>query len=242
MEAKEYEIMQKLEGEHWWFVARRKVIAAMLSQLNLPANAQVLEIGCGSGGNLKMLSQFGEVYGVEPNDKARASATAKGLAKAIEKAKLPAQIPFSDKKFDLIVLLDALEHIEEDTQALKVLHGSLKDSGILFITVPAFKFLWSAHDVSCHHKRRYNKASLRKVLADAGFKEHYVSYFNFWLFPVVLTVRMVNKLLGVKDQSDLKMPGKFMNKLLTGIFASERILIGKISFLFGVSLMLAAKK
>ena len=243
MEQKEYKIMSDIEGKHWWFRARRKIVSSMIEELNLSQNAQILEVGCGTGGNLAMLAEFGDVYAVELNKEAAKFAEEKKVAKSVIQAKLPQEVPYKDKKFDLIVFLDVVEHIEEDKETLKAINGILSDNGVLLITVPAFQFLWSEHDVALHHKRRYNKAQLKALIANSGYKTKYVSYYNFVLFPLVSAIRFMNNSLGIKsNESDSKMPGKFVNFILEKLFASERIVLGKFVFPFGVSLILTAVK
>ena len=243
MEIKEYEIMAKMEERHWWFVARRHIISSVLSKLPLPENAKVLEIGCGSGGNLEMLAKFGEVYAIEPNDEARERAKQKGLAKAIEKVEMP-NVPFMDERFDLIVLLDALEHIDDDKKTLEILQSVLKETGIIFITVPAMQFLWSEHDVVCHHKRRYNREGLNRIIEEAGYRVKSSSYYNTILFPIIGCIRILKRFVnfGNAEGSDLSMPADFLNNLLERIFASEAKLLEKFSLPFGVSLMATATK
>lgn len=246
MQAEEYKLMEQVEEKHWWFVARRAILSTMLKRLDLPPNAQIMEIGCGTGGNLQMLAGFGEVYAVEPNENAYAISVQKQQAADYTNIALP-QHPFPGKSFDLIVLFDSLEHMKNDREALQAIKPSLKENGTLFITVPAFPFLWSDHDVALHHYRRYTRGELHQIVKENGYKTTYSSYFNFWLFPLIAIIRLVQKYTdhGQSEQtarSNSMLPGFLMNKLLQAVFASERWLIGRIKFPFGVSLMLVATK
>lgn len=238
MDARIYAEMAALEERHWWFAARRKILGKMLASLRLPADAQILEAGCGTGGNLDMLARHGRVYGMETNAQALEFAAAKGTA-TIAAGRLPAPIPFSDQKFDLIALLDVLEHLDEDAAALDALRARLKPGGWLLLTVPAYPFLWSRHDELHHHKRRYVAGGLRGVIEGAGYRVQYLSYFNTWLFPMIAAARLAGA--GSGHSGDLAMPNRFINALLTKIFASERLLLGRIALPFGVSLLALAR-
>lgn len=256
MDARIYSEMAALEQRHWWFAARRKILDKLISTLSLPADAQILEAGCGTGGNLAMLARHGRVFGMEENAHALELATAKGAALAIPlkrrldaeslplvqiaAGRLPAPIPFTGQMFDLIALLDVLEHLDEDAATLRALRARLKPGGWLLITVPAYPWLWSRHDELHHHKRRYVAHGLRAVMEGAGYRVQYMSYFNTWLFPLIAAARLVN-LAGGKSNGDLSMPNTFTNALLTKIFASERWLLGQVALPVGVSLLALAR-
>lgn len=243
MDAAQYQQMAALEDRHWWFVGRRKILMTMLDTFTLPAKAQILEVGCGTGGNLAMLARYGEVYAMEMSAEARAHAGAKGIARQIAPATLPGDVPFAEKRFDLICLFDVLEHIEEDGKTLEILRSLLKEDGVLFLTVPAFPFLWSAHDEAHHHKRRYTKDLLLQTLVHSGYNPSTVRYFNSWLFPAVALMRSLRKRSkGAAASSDLTLPPRWLNAVLTAVFASERHVIGRLSLPWGVSLMTMARK
>jgi len=234
MDEQIYSEMAALEDKHWWFAARRKILGEQIAKLQLPKDADILEAGCGSGGNFNMLAQHGQVFAMETNAQALAFAAAKSSVQ-IASGRLPEAIPFADRKFNLIVLLDVMEHLDEDSASLRALRTRLKPGGWLLITVPAYQFLWSHHDELHHHKRRYVAASLRNVVAGAGLSMQYLSYFNTWLFPLIAAVRLTGS--GNKDSGNLTMPNKFINALLMNIFSSERLLLGRLSLPFGVSLL-----
>ncbi|MEH1970870.1 class I SAM-dependent methyltransferase [Nostoc sp.] len=240
MDFQMYQQMMEVEDKHWWFVARRSIIEEVIRKLNLPADAEIFEAGCGTGGNLAMLSRHGQVYAMELNEAARSFASDLQLGK-IQPGFLPNDIPFADKKFDLIVLLDVLEHVEEDTASLQALSAKLKPSGWLLITVPAYPWLWSKHDDLLHHKRRYMLHNLRQIVGDTGYHVHFVSYFNFVLFPLIAGVRLVQGLFN-KGGNEQSMPPKLVNQMLTFLFGIERYLIGRLFLPFGVSLLLLAQR
>lgn len=238
MDAHVYSEMAALEQQHWWFAARRKILDKLISTLPLPPDAKILEAGCGSGGNLNMLARHGQVYAMETNTQALALAVAKGAGQ-IAAGRLPAAIPFGDQKFDLIALLDVLEHVDDDAASLSALRTRLKPGGWLLLTVPAYPFLWSRHDELHHHKRRYVARDLRAISEAAGLHIPYLSYFNTWLFPLIAAARLARP--GEGSSGDLTMPSKLTNALLTKIFASERLLLGRVTLPFGVSLLALAR-
>ncbi|MEN9224571.1 MAG: class I SAM-dependent methyltransferase [Thermostichus sp. HHBFW_bins_43] len=239
MDPKAYEQMANLEEEHWWFVARRYILSRVIETLPLPSSPHILEAGCGSGGNLKMLSQFGKVWGMEKSELARSLAQARDIG-IIESGELPARIPFEGRQFDLIVLLDVLEHLEQDKESLQALSLRLKSTGYLVVTVPAYPWLWSSHDELNHHKRRYTRAQLLTVLEASGLKVYTLCYFNSFLFPLIAGIRLTQKIFRLQESRDLKMLSLWVNQLLTRIFAAEAYLIPKHSLPFGLSLLAVA--
>lgn len=240
MDAQMYQQMMELQDKHWWFVARRLIIEQVIQTLKLPESAEIFEVGCGTGGNLEMLARYGEVYGMELDETARLFASDFKLGD-IQPGCLPDDIPFPDKTFDLIVLLDVLEHLEDDTASLQALSQKLKPSGWLLITVPAYPWLWTRQDELLHHKRRYLRRNLQQVVGGASYRVHFSSYFNFFLFPLITGGRLLLTLLN-KNEDELVMPPDRMNQLLTNVFAFERYLIPRLFFPFGVSIMLLAQR
>jgi SAM-dependent methyltransferase len=232
--------MAQIEEHHWWFSGRRKIVESVIAGLHLSHDADILEAGCGTGGNLAMLSRYGRVFGTELDDLARQYAIDRKIG-TIEPGRLPDQIPFAPQQFDLIVLTDVLEHLDDDSGSLKALHVRLKPGGRLLITVPAFPFLWSRHDDTHHHKRRYLKQNLIDVVKGAGFAINFVSYYNALLFPMVAGVRYIKKSMK-NDTDDLGTPPELVNSLLRGLFSSERHVLGYLSLPFGVSLFMLAQR
>jgi SAM-dependent methyltransferase len=230
-----FDRMAQLDQTHWWYVARRRVLAAAISRIVKPSKpARILEIGCGTGHNFGMLGGFGPVDAIEVDDVARAMASVR-LGKAVGSAPLPALDGVADCTYDLIALLDVLEHIEDDRAALASIRTKLKPGGRILITVPANKWMWSAHDTVHHHFRRYNPASLAAVVSSAGLKLVYVSHFNTLLFPLAAGFRLLGKITG-REEADDAQPPAAINALFTSVFGLERHLIGQVPLPFGVSL------
>lgn len=239
MDSAVYDRMNDLEAQHWWFVARRQIIAALIGRTLDKRPARILEAGCGSGGNLQMLRSFGEVDAFEYHDPAREAAVRK-TGMTIPFGALPDTLPFDDA-YDLIGLFDVLEHIEDDVNSLITLRGRLAPGGKILVTVPALPALWSGHDVRHHHFRRYTKASLTKAAQQAGLKVTYVSYFNFFLFPLTVAARAIKRLTGSQVPDD-QMPAAWLNALLVRIFGGERHLLGRVRLPIGLSLAVVLEK
>ncbi|MEJ7934188.1 class I SAM-dependent methyltransferase [Sphingobium sp. AN558] len=235
MDRSAYASMSAQEEGHWWFVARRAILDSLIARRIAPRpGARILEAGCGTGGNLAMLAAYGSVDALEYDDGARRLATARGIAR-IEPGMLPGRIGFGEARYDLIALLDVLEHVDADRDALDALRARLAPGGRILLTVPAAPWLWSDHDVLHHHKRRYTLGSLTGVAQAAGLKIEAAGYFNSLLFPLAVAARMAHRLFGRKGGSDAQ-PSRPINGWLRRIFATERHLLGRVRFPAGLSL------
>ena len=241
MDRQAYERLAALEDRHWWFVARRQILADLLHRhVTLPVDARILEAGCGTGGTLSMLSRFGEVCGFEPDAQARAIARGKG-GYDIRGGSLPADLPFASDEFDLVGIFDVLEHVDDDVGSLQALRTMVRPGGHVIITVPAMPGLWSAHDVRHHHRRRYRRRDLVAAVLAARMSIVYLSFFNTLLFPVISGVRLIKNALG-RSTSDDVMPAQAVNRALTTIFGVERHLLTRLSLPIGVSLLVVARR
>lgn len=242
MDQEIYTQMRVVEDAHWWFNGRKRIVAQMIESLHLPKGARLLDAGCGTGGNLQLLARYGSVKGLEYDENAIRLARTRGVGEIMQAA-FPDKIPLVGETFNLVVLLDVLEHIEDDVATLRALGGLLDPEGKLLLTVPAFPFLWCKHDDLHHHKRRYTARTLTQAIEAAGLKVQYLSYFNMWLFPLVAAVRVVQKWFPPKDcDGELTVPPRFANAFLEWLFGSERFLLGRVKLPFGVSLLAVVQK
>ncbi|HEX8527742.1 class I SAM-dependent methyltransferase [Allosphingosinicella sp.] len=236
MERVVYDRMAEIDSKHWWYRARREILARLIEREIAPGpGARILEIGCGTGHNLDMLASFGAVDAVEMDEEARAVATARLGRPAIESS-LPSLLGVERQAYDLVALLDVLEHVEEDRAALASIASTLKPGGRILLTVPAFPWMWSAHDEVNHHKRRYTRKTLRAVIGAAGLRIEMLSWFNSLLFPLAAAARLAGRVTGKKDGDD-KLPPAPLNKALEFLFGLERYAVGRVPLPPGVSLV-----
>lgn len=241
MDPSVYARMAELDAAHWWFVARRRILAELIRrEVKPPPGAQILEVGCGTGHNLEMLAQFGHVDATELDDGARAVSTER-LGRPVQKAALPDLSMYPNERFDLVALLDVLEHVEADEAALKAIRDRLKPGGKLLVTVPGNKWMWSAHDVAHHHHRRYAKRDLAHLAAKSGFAVDLLSPFNSLLFPAIAAARIAGKASG-RESADDAMPPAPVNGILKAVFSAEAALIGRVPMPFGVSLVAVLRR
>jgi SAM-dependent methyltransferase len=239
MERVVYQQMAELDDRHWWYRARRRIIADLIRrEARPPANAEVLEIGCGTGHNLAMLAGFGHVEGLELDDEARAISE-KRLGRKVMSAPLPELAGVPDGHYDLIGAFDVIEHIEDDEAALTSIAAKLKPRGKFIMTVPAHQWMWSAHDVVNHHKRRYSKKRLKALINGSPMKLERIGYFNSLLFPLAVVERAASKVRG-KEDADVKLPSAPLNTTLEKIFEAERYLVGRLPLPPGLSLFAVA--
>jgi SAM-dependent methyltransferase len=239
MERVVYQQMAELDDRHWWYRARRRIIADLIRrEVRPPANAQILEIGCGTGHNLAMLSGFGHVEGLELDEEARAISEQR-LGRAVMSSPLPELAGVSDRHYDLIGAFDVIEHIDDDRAALASIASKLKPGGKFVMTVPAHQWMWSAHDVVNHHKRRYSKAGLKALIEGSPMTLVKAGYFNSLLFPLAVAERAASKVRG-KSDGDVKLPPAPLNAALEKIFEAERYLVGRLPLPPGLSLFAVA--
>ena len=241
MDRRVYDRMAEHDSTHWWYRARREVLSDYITRYaGLPGDARILEIGCGTGHNLPMLARFGEVDAIEIDPAARAVA-ARRLGKPVGDAPLPELPGVARGAYDMIAVLDVVEHIEDDVAALRAMADCLKPGGRILIAVPAHPWMWSAHDVVNHHHRRYTKGTLAKAIADAGLRSRKMRWMNSLLFPLAAAARVAGRITG-RDDSDDSPPAKPLNTLFERVFRLERHLVGRVPMTPGVSIVTLAER
>ncbi len=243
MDAQLYDHFSRIEDNHWWFTGRRAVVREVLAR-RLPRGQalRILDVGCGTGGMLPMLREFGQVEGIDFSDAALEHArTRVGPDVPLSRGELPDGIP-AGHKYDVISAFDVIEHITEVVDALVAVRRALTDTGTFVCTVPAYQFLWSHHDELNHHKRRYTATLLDEHLRGAGLRVEWHSYFNSFLFPPIAAVRLLRTVFPAKGgEPDLGETPAPINKLLDTVFSAERFVLSRARFPFGVSLIALAR-
>lgn len=240
MDSSLFREMARIQDEHWWFRARRKILKRLIGTLDLSQPARILELGCGTGGNLAMLQHFGKVCAVEMDPFARDYASQiSGMN--VEAGHLPDGLPQWSDRFDLVCLFDVLEHVENDVQALLRIRELLTSGGKALITVPAYRWLFGSHDRAHHHFRRYTKTELTHKASASGFSVVRAGYFNTLLFPAVVLERFTSQVFGKNAADTIGVPPAWFNTMLYRIFATEAMVAPYLLFPFGTSIVAVIK-
>ena len=238
-----YDAMYEIEQTHWWFQAKQNIVKALLEKY-LPQSPdgrrRLLDAGCGCGLMLEALRQYGDVEGMDYSETA-IQYCRRSFSGPLRQWELNVPLEF-ERPFDGIVALDVLEHVADDHTAIRTLANGLTEGGVAVITVPANPWMWSRHDESCMHQRRYTRKSLEELCRASGLQVCMLSYYNFWLFLPVACVRLLEKLFpakeGGKEALENQLPLPVLNRLFYRIFNTERLLLRKNATLpFGVSLI-----
>lgn len=234
----------EVERAHWWFLARREILYSVLDQFVAP-EAKILDAGCGTGFFIERAKERFQSWGVDSSPLAVSMCHERGLDKVFVGSALDLA-SVSDKTFDAILLLDVIEHVEDDFSALRHAKSLLAPNGVVIITVPAFMFMWSEHDELNLHKRRYVRVQLHNLLRDTGFSIEKLTYFNSYLFPLAVLVRLGNRLFRRRDYDEFAIPGATTNKLMKAVFLAEKKRLLKPTaqnlFPFGLSLLAVGRK
>jgi len=222
------------EDRHWWFVGRRRLVTDMLRRVGV--RGRILDLGCGTGGVLQHLGEFGTAIGLDPAPEASQYCRRRELAMVVGSGM---ELPFGDASFDAVVALDVIEHVPDDVSLLREARRVLRPNGALLVTVPALPWLWSAHDEVNHHYRRYTRATLQQSLVAGGFRSRRMSYYNGILLPLAIARKVANR-VGGSDEHHLEDLPAPLNATLRGVLGLEGRLLGRHDLRFGASLIAAA--
>lgn len=242
MELAVYEHEAAVEETHWWFVGRRKLFARELAALDLSERSRILDVGTGTGSNLRLMRQMGvrEVVGLDRSEAAIRFCEMRGLG-AVQRGDIR-RLPFEDASFDLVLATDVIEHVEEDAQAVLEVRRVLAPGGFALITVPAFPSLWGLQDIKAQHLRRYRRAEFRTLLMQVGLEIRKLYYFNYLLFPAVWGARQVIRLLKPKIDSENQVNTPMINRCLGWIFAVDVATAPILHLPFGVSILAVCRR
>lgn len=234
-------------GEGYWWLAGKYRIVADLARCTFEPRSpapRVLDLGCGPGNFLDMLSSFGRTYGTDFSVRALRYCAARGHAR-LATADFH-DLPYRGDTFDLVSCLDVLEHLRDDRRAAGELARVLAPGGLLVMTVPAYEFLWGDHDVLYGHYRRYRASGLRSRLQEAGLEVLRATYFEpLYLPPLWLYRRwklMWKRGAGLEQRDDFVTIGPRLNRFLTELLAAERFVLRHVNLPFGVTIAALARK
>ena len=234
--------MSDVEDTHFWYKGMRFISRLILANYLLNKNNNILDAGCGTGGNFNFLSQFGKVVGIDISEYAINLAKQKGILN-IKKGSID-NIPYPDNSFDLITGFDVIGHKQvNEKKAIDEFYRVLKPGGLLMIRVAAYEWLYSNHDLKVQNSRRYTKKSLINVLKRKNFQVIKKTYANTFLFPFIVLKRLMSNLFNLKKtESDVKTYNSLISQLLFIPFFIEGIIINLVSLPFGTSIIVVAKK
>ena len=204
------------------------------------SSPSILDVGCGTGANLKMLAAYGKAEGVDISPQAVEFCRQRGL----DSVKLGAaeDLPYKDDSFELVTALDVIEHLDDDVAGLQEMRRVLRRDGRILLFVPAFMFLWGVQDDVSNHRRRYTLPSLLKAVEAAGFSVEWSSYANISFFLPVLVVRSVMRWLGLHAATEYGINISLMNGPFSHLFAAERFILKRGKIPFGVSAVCIARR
>ena len=244
MDSHFYKTYFEVETDHWWFRGRQMLIQWLLSvYLKHIDNPKILDVGSGSGYLAGVLQKKGyDVYGIDTSEEAIHFGTEKGIKNlSVSRSDI---IDRPDGSFDCVLSLDTIEHIKDDSTIIQEIERVLKPGGYAILTVPAYQWMWGVQDEVAHHYRRYSMKSFTKLIGDnSHLKVVRKTYFNTFLFPVVVVVRLASRWFHVKGrESDFDIHSGIINNLLLFVFKVELWLLRLWSYPFGVSILLVLRK
>ncbi|HKO97207.1 MAG TPA: class I SAM-dependent methyltransferase [Pyrinomonadaceae bacterium] len=245
-----YAIMRRVEENHWWYRGRRKIIRSFVEAIsraksgslnpNSKSVFEVLDVGCGTGANLEMLSEFSVPAGVDISAEAVSYCHARGFPHVKNGA--AETLPFDADSFDLVTALDVVEHLDDDVATLKEMRRVVKPDGRILLFVPAFMFLWGVQDDVSNHRRRYTIAEIKRAVVEAGFEVERASYVNISFFFPTLLGRLIMRVTGIRPASEANINIEALNGVLGSILGAESALLRHMNLPFGVSIVCVARK
>jgi SAM-dependent methyltransferase len=255
MQQHTYAILRRVEESHWWFVGRRRIIRSFLERLcrdlcdqrgtpfeqgGRGSALNILDVGCGTGANLEMLSQFGEAEGVDVSAEALSFCQQRGLTNVKQGA--AEALPYEADSFDLVTGLDVVEHLDDDLAGLKEMRRVLRRGGRTLLFVPAFMFLWGVQDDVSNHRRRYTLKELKRVVRQAGFEVERTTYVNLSFFAPILLGRLFMRVTRLRPESENNITIGFLNGVLGRVLGAESVPLRYLNFPFGVSIICVARR
>lgn len=230
----------KIEKQHWWWEGRRELIKLLLKGRN---PKRILDVGCGTGETLSFLKALfpkAQLYGIDSSQEAVKYSKSRGHLK-IYKAEAT-KLPFKNETFDTVLYLDVLEHIKNDRKAIKEAKRVLKKGGSIIITAPGLSFIWSDHDAKQGHRKRYTRRDIKKLAKSENLGTPFISYFNFFLSPPIIIIRLLSRLKPFKELANYDRSVNYdianlglANSILGFIFVNEIKALKFIKYPIGIS-------
>lgn len=183
LDERAYASIYEREEGHWWFLGRRKVLATLLAGLRPPGDWNVLDVGCGTGGNFSFLDAYGRVQGCDYSEEAIRYCLMRGTH-PVRVASIY-DLPYEEGSFDLVTCLDVIEHLRLDLPAFRELNRMLKPGGHLLVTLPIGEHLYSDFDCLAGHLRRYTMQQARLLLSESGFDPVRLTCYTTLVHPLI---------------------------------------------------------
>jgi len=235
-----------LEESHWWFVGMRDTYRKQIESLRPTGDWKILDVGCGTGGNLYLLNRFGQTWAV---DYSPAAATfTRGRGWPLVSVASATELPFPDQMFDLVTAFGVIEHVERDDHMLREMLRVARPGGHLLFMTSAHPWLWSVHDDHVHHLRRYRRHELSGLVSEAGWQIEQLSYANSTLFPPIAMIRGLQRLFPRKTHeaergmSGFGLPPAPLNRALASLLSFEGSLMRHVSLPMGVGFICRARR
>lgn len=237
----EFDLLDRIEESHWWFVGKRYILRSILERYE--GSHRFLDLGCGTGGILRDWMDRDACVGIDRSELALRICARRGFHR-LARGDLT-RLPFRSESFDTIVLFDVIEHLEDDVAFLERASEICTKEGRMIVSVPAFQLLWSQHDETFQHYRRYSARQLEAAIRAAGLVPERTTYTNCLLFPIAAVWRILSYRLGVgrfAPKHDFwSLPG-WLNSALVRIYQLEARLLERFDLPMGVSVVCIARK
>lgn len=242
---REYRVMFEIEEDYWWYRGLRVLLQELIAKyVASDGSAKILDAGCGTGKNLQLLSRHGDAWGVDIAEEAIQFCHMRGIRPERTLLASLLELPLPDQLFDVAFSFDVICNIQHDVAAFQEIRRTLKPNGRMIVQLPAYDFLWSAHDVAVGHKYRYTAQGLREKIERAGLRVETLTYLNMTLFPLIALLRFARRPAASDKHahSDLTpLPGP-INRVLTRLFSAEMRAAPRHRFPYGISLLAVARR
>lgn len=238
----EYTKMYQVEDEMWWYQSLRRVVKSFATLL-VPKGGTVLDAGCGTGKNVQLLEELGfDTAGIDLSAEGVEYCKQRGLKKVYVQS--VTDIEFANNSFDGLICCDVLTTLtpEQSTQALREFYRVLKPKSFAFVQLAALPWLFSTHDKRSNVMHRYQRSELAELVRAEGFQVAHVSYRYFFVFPLLVLVKLMKKVAKPEGKSDLAVPNKVLNTVLKWWMSFEDAAFPVINWPIGSSVIVVIRK